>query len=99
MKNFEEDLHKLSKQMKKDMKFATAIYAALYNMRWQDKKNPENIYSCSWRYASGLVADIRDGGEGYLDFYCSGNEGFVSDEVEEAFNKLGWVKLPWEDEV
>jgi hypothetical protein len=47
-------------------------------------------YSCSWRYAGGLVADLREQGEDYLDFYCSGGEGRVASDVREALAKLGW---------
>lgn len=98
MKNFEEDLYKLSDKMKENVEFSTDVYRALCNMRWQDKSYLTNIYSCSWRYAGGLVADIRGGGENYLDFYCSGNEGAVTNEVKKAMGKLGWKQLPWDDE-
>jgi len=54
------------------------------------------VYSCTWRYAGGLVAKIRDVGEDYLDFYCSGCEGDVDDEVRKDLNNLGWEELPWE---
>lgn len=48
------------------------------------------LYSCSWRYAGGLVADMRDKGEDYLDFYCSGHEGQVNETVAYWLNKLEW---------
>jgi hypothetical protein len=47
-------------------------------------------YSCSWRSAGALVADIRDKGENYLDFYCNGNEGNVDEEVAEDLKVLDW---------
>jgi len=54
--------------------------------------NPEPnwIYSCSWRYASGLVADIRDVDEDYLNFYCNGKEGIIDEEFAKDMEKLGW---------
>jgi len=96
--NFHEFLLTLHKEMQ-DRNFAEDIYGALCNMRWQNKKDPSNIYHCSWRYAGGLVATIRGQGEDYLDFYCNGNEGKVSKEVNKLFNKAGWKQLPYEDEL
>lgn len=93
--DFEEDLQKLKERIQDDLDFATDVYAALCNMRW---KRGKEIYSCSWRYAGGLVAEIRDGGESYMDFYCSGNEGTVTEEVKTIFGKLGWEPYPWEED-
>lgn len=50
-------------------------------------------YSCSWRYAGGLIADLREKGENYMDFYCSGGEGHVTEDVREAMKELGWVPV------
>ena len=96
---FEEDLQQLSSRIANDLDFATDVYGALCNMRWQNKEDSEDIYSCSWRYAGGLIAEMRDNTEymNYLDFYCSGNEGQITEEVCEAFEKLGWKPLPWDD--
>ncbi len=80
----------------KDKDFAREVYAALCNMRWQSIYKPEYVYSCSWRYAGGLIAEIRGCGEIYLDFYCSGGEGIVTERVQEFFKKLGYLPLPWE---
>jgi hypothetical protein len=54
------------------------------------------IYSCSWRYAGGLVASVRCRNEDYMDYYCSGNEGVVDQEIKEDLDKLGWASLPWQ---
>ena len=90
---FEKDLARLVPKLKKDEEFATDVYRALCNMRWRSKWTPFK-YSCSWRYAGGLVADLRDQGEDYIDFYCSGNEGNVTEEVRKIFNQLGWIPSP-----
>ena len=50
----------------------------------------DDTFSCSWRYAGGLIAQIRSKGENYLDFYCSGNEGKVSEEIKKDLNEMGW---------
>ena len=55
--------------------YAQNLYAALCNndfMRnevWPILK--EETWSCSWRYAGGIIADIQQCGD-YLDWYCSG---------------------------
>jgi hypothetical protein len=89
-------------------RYAQNLYAALCNNEfikvemWNiliDKK-----WSCSWRYAGGIIADIRKEGD-YLDWYCSGihekdesdtntrqymSEGLVSDEIREDLLNIGW---------
>ena len=71
--------------------YSQHIYAALCNNDFT--KNDvwpilsEKKWSCSWRYAGGIVADMRQEGD-YIDWYCSGIRGgygndFVSDEDKE----------------
>jgi len=70
--------------------YAQNIYAALCNMRWCNIKgnNPQvtmdilrdEMWSCSWRSAGGVVADMLQKGD-YIDWYCSGirNDGYQDD--------------------
>lgn len=67
---------------------AVDVYRALSNVEWRHEDGSR--YSCSWRSAGGLVAEIRGAGEDYLDFYCSGREGTVTDEIAEALSAHGW---------
>jgi len=96
---FEEDIQSLKERVVKEYGFATDLYNALCNMQWQNKENPKDIYSCSWRYAGGLVAEMKENYEpmNYMEFYCSGYEGQVSEEVEEELDKLGWKPLPYDN--
>ena len=97
-KKNEEDfvvfLSTIESQMQ-DLEFATEVYQSLCNMRWRRKDNPKIIYSCSWRYAAGIIAEIRNQGEDYLDFYCSGNEGVISSRLEIIYSSAGWEPFPW----
>lgn len=73
------------------------------------KQQPEDYgdddtYSASWRYASGIVADLRnrflikeDAHENYLDWYCSGNEGVVSERVANVLAEMYWYPVEWPD--
>lgn len=55
--------------------YAQNLYAALCNNDF--RKNEvwpllqETNWSCSWRYAGGIIADMREQGD-YIDWYCSG---------------------------
>jgi len=92
--------------------YAQNIYAALCNQDWQRNEVwpllKGETYSCSWRYAGGIVADMREQGD-YIDWYCSGirgeqgidyeppltfvSEGTVTEEIREDFFKLGWIPV------
>jgi len=79
-----------------DDDFAEHLYASLCNTVWHNKKTKE-YYSCSWRYAGSFVASLREKGEDYLNFYCSGGEGEVHEDVYEELNKLGYESMSWEE--
>jgi hypothetical protein len=88
--DLEEDLNRSEeiKELVKDQNMATELYGSLCNVDWYK----DGIrWSCSWRYAGGIVADLRNVGEEYIDFYCSGNEGLVHPIIEEKIRKLGWT--------
>jgi hypothetical protein len=95
----------------KDDRYAQNLYAALCNNEFI--KNDvwpiltEQKWGCSWRYAGGIIADIREQGD-YLNWYCSGmgsglgngdedgskgyvGEGYITEEIKDDLLKLGWI--------
>jgi len=93
LNNLEYDLRStkwICDKAKTSESYAQNIYAALCNQDWQ--KNDVwpllkgETYSCSWRYAGGIVADMREEGD-YINWYCSGIGGGVSDEEFQDMSK------------
>jgi hypothetical protein len=76
----------------KDYYFAQKIYANLCNLVWYDYVNDE-VITFSWRSSGGFVAGIRQLGENYMDFYCSGDEGEIDDEIEKLFESWNIVNV------
>lgn len=76
--------------------YAQNLYAALCNNQFL---YGDKAWTCSWRMSGGIVADIRNCGESYLDWYCSGiggkegdvPEGFVTDEIKLDLMMMGWT--------
>ena len=97
--------------------YAQNLYAALCNNSFQkiDVLNilKEQEWSCSWRHAGGIIADMRQAGD-YIDWYCSGirdrdesksetgskfvSESIVTDEIRSDLLNLGWRVVTREDE-
>ena len=86
--------------------YAQNLYAAMCNNDFQKRDVmpilKDETWSCSWRYAGGIIADMRQEGD-YIDWYCSGirnpkdkdgvdfvAESQVTEEIEQDLLKLGW---------
>ena len=78
--NMEYDLRStdwICEKVKQD-NYAQNLYAAMCNNDFM--KNDvwpiltEKTWSCSWRHAGGIIADMRQEGD-YIDWYCSGING------------------------
>ena len=63
--------------------YAQNLYASLCNIRWQKREVipilKDDHWSCSWRSAGGIVADLQGKGD-YIDWYCSGIGNHMSDD-------------------
>jgi hypothetical protein len=83
--------------------YAQNLYAAMCNNdfvraeMWPVlRMDPDkDFWSCSWRYAGGIIADMRQEGD-YIDWYCSGIGGqnleYEGIESEDAWKKrTGYV--------
>jgi len=81
--------------------YSQNLYAALCNNEFQ-KNQVINIlkdkrWSCSWRHAGGIIADMRQEGC-YMDWYCSGIKHYgVEDELQEKIDQgqLTAEQLSW----
>jgi hypothetical protein len=90
--------------------YAQNLYAAMCNREFQRNDTwpilTDRRWSCSWRRAGGIIADMRESGD-YIDWYCSGmgglsydpgegrKEGYVpesvvTDEIRADLLQLGW---------
>ena len=112
--NLEYDLRStewICNKVKGNSSYAQNLYAALCNQDWQKNdvwpRLKDQRWTCSWRYAGGIVADMRESGD-YIDWYCSGiqgepdddwvdlghvPEGTVTDQIQEDLFRLGWIPV------
>jgi len=74
----------------KDHIYAQHLYASMCNNEfikndiWPLLK--DEIWSCSWRHAGGIIADILQHGD-YIDWYCTGIRN-VDELTDEELNDL-----------
>lgn len=98
--NMEYDLRStewIIDKVKNDDVYAQHLYAAMCNNEFTKNEVipilTEKKWSCSWRHAGGIVADMLEKGD-YIDWYCSGireNTELSNDE----FQKLTAEQQDW----
>jgi hypothetical protein len=113
--NMEYDLRTtdwILEKVRNSEQYAQNLYAAMCNNRFQQNDVlpilKDQYWSCSWRYAGGIIADMRQEGD-YIDYYCSGirdsyeggyvSETVITDEIREDLFKLGWLCFSDRDEL
>lgn len=86
--------------------YAQNLYAGLCNNEFTKRETwallKDERWSCSWRYAGGIIANIRQDGD-YMDWYCSGiqsadetgyvPESIVTEEIKDDLYELGWMVI------
>ena len=95
--NLEWDLRTsewMCEKVRADKLYAQNLYAAMCNNdfikreMWPILKNQK--WSCSWRYAGGIVAHMRQEGD-YIDWYCSGIRNDDPDEESKPVEGRDYV--------
>ena len=116
--NLEEDIRACAWMLKKvidNETYAQNLYAAMCNNVFQRNevwpRLRDEYWSCSWRSAGGIVAELRGQGD-YIDWYCSGimgvgeadsfqgyvSESTVTDEIRQDLFAIGWTVEPYPED-
>lgn len=110
--NLEEDLYNsevIVKKSKANYCYTQNLYAAMCNNQFQRNHFwlilKDERWSCTWRYAGGIAANLMGNNGDYMDFYCSGigfwdkegvvddrsvPEGMITDEIRADLKSIGW---------
>jgi hypothetical protein len=86
----------------------TEHYMEVVRNEWSIGKGPTQVFSFPIhfcfpdtdknRHNRDKFIPNRLGSEDYLDFYCSGGEGYVPEWVEKKMLSAGWKKSPYPDD-
>jgi hypothetical protein len=97
--NLEYDLRStpwILEKVRGDDVYAQHLYAAMCNNDFQKLDTwpilKGETWSCSWRHAGGIVADMQQKGD-YIDWYCSGIQKNNNEYTEE------WSSTSTEEEI
>lgn len=92
--NLEYDLRStdwILEKVRKSNAYAQNLYAAMCNNDFQKNEFMPRLagktWSCSWRYAGGIIADMKQEGD-YIDWYCSGIKNDSPVLLDEQFYEL-----------
>lgn len=75
----------------KGMNYRLELYQTLCNNRFMKQGQTFNFYQmCSFREAGSLIAEMCGSGD-YLDYYLSGKEGTINQNIIDDFKNIGWI--------
>ena len=83
-------------KVRNDEAYAQNLYASMCNTDFV--KNDvwpiltDKRWSCSWRYAGGIIADMREEGD-YIDWYCSGIRGASAEPFNPTSEQIERMKI------
>ena len=81
--------------------YAQNLYASMCNRQFQKLDVmpvlKDERWSCSWRYAGGIIADMQQKGD-YIDWYCSGMGGLNREFEGEETNEQWLVRTKYVSE-
>jgi hypothetical protein len=64
------------------------------------RQDPDkDLWSASWRGAGGIVANLRNKGEDYMDYYCSGMGGLATYDEQEGEAYMSKMKFVPEGQI
>ena len=102
--NLEYDLRStewICSKVKGSSVYAQNLYAALCNNNFQPNQVwpllKGQTWSCSWRYAGGIVAHMRESGD-YIDWYCTGIRSAAVAEDSEEYKSYTAEQQTWHHE-
>ncbi len=93
--NLEYDLRStewILEKVRGDDVYAQNLYAALCNNEFTKREMwpilKDQRWSCSWRHAGGIIADMQEKGD-YIDWYCSGirQDPLTEEELKDLNNE------------
>ena len=92
--NMEYDLRStdwILEKVRASKSYAQNLYASMCNNDFQKLEVipilANKTWSCSWRYAGGIIADMRGEGD-YIDWYCSGIRDVGLELDDDQFQQL-----------
>jgi hypothetical protein len=94
---FEMEVNRaLGAKIRGSQRFACAMWCALANIVWHHDNGDTAAYS--FRAAGDMITAVRRDGGNYMDWYCCGPDGVVTDEITEAMKVEGWTWKTYDDE-
>lgn len=89
-----QDSDIIKMKMRNSRDYCVRFYGTLCN---NELMCGDYLTGYSWRATGGLIADILGEGD-YMNWYCSGGEGHIDDEVQDDLIAIGWHVVPYSKE-